>query len=233
MNKELHIGFMSIEELAEWGGVSTHYMGKNKKAWCNKHLSKKATYNLIRGGVEILSIKDPLFNTSVKKKVQCEFDANWGYGNYKVDTCVNAANKIYESLNDPSINSNTVYGYTCATKREWYGIPKKQPKGTKGLSRWVYAKKINGCPQPFTEEEEQIKRNLMKQYLHTGEWQIVELQAAKASLKAGEINQEEYITIVGEITEQESGWLEFENAFQSAIGCAVGFFTELEPCAWE
>lgn len=232
MNKELHLGFMSIEELAEWGGVSAHYMGKNKKSWCTKNLEKNATYNLIRGGVEILEIKDPLFNPSTKKRVEKEFDPNWGYGNYKVDTCVNAATKIYNAIGDPTLNMNTVYAYTCATKREWYGIPKKQPKGIKGMCRWAYAKRIGGRPYPFTEEEDQIRIELMKKYLRTDGQSVVELQAAKTSLKRKEITQEEFLDIVQKIADVDTGWLEFQVAFESAIGCATDFFTEIEPCAW-
>lgn len=61
---------------------------------------------------------------------------------------------------------------------------------------------------------------------------MVELQAAKTSLKRKKITQEEFLDIVQKIADVDTGWLEFQVAFESAIGCATDFFTEIEPCAW-
>ena len=72
----------------------------------------------------------------------------------------------------------------------------------------------------------------MKKYLRTDGQSVVELQAAKSSLKRKEITQEEFLDIVQKIADVDTGWLEFQVAFESAIGCATDFFTEIEPCAW-
>lgn len=62
MTPELKLGIMTNKEIAEWSNMTEVYLSKHKKSWCEKKLSKYADYKNIRGGVEILKIKEPIYN---------------------------------------------------------------------------------------------------------------------------------------------------------------------------
>lgn len=66
MELELKLGFMTNQELAEWAGLKEDYIRKHKKNWCNKQLVKYATYEVVRGGVNINSIIDPIYSSTGK-----------------------------------------------------------------------------------------------------------------------------------------------------------------------
>ena len=53
---ELHEGFMSNQELADWFGIKPITVSKNKTAWLSK-LSDYCDYKAVRGGAMISNIK--------------------------------------------------------------------------------------------------------------------------------------------------------------------------------
>ena len=228
---ELKLGFMSTEELAEWSDKSPSYLSSKKKSWCQKHLSEYADYQLCRNGVEILKIYNPIFNTPAKKQVTELFDSCWGSPKNKLDRCKNASEKIYRAMKNPNVKEETVYSYTCEEKRTRYGVPKKRG-GTHGDSRWVFCKIVNGRYEFFTPEEEAIKKELMKKYLASREEQVLEMRAAKADYEREEITKEEYQQIVDNILTTDTGWDEFIQNFEKAIGYRTDFATLLEERAW-
>ena len=230
MIKELKLGFMSTEELIEWAGKPT--IAKHKGEWCNKFLKNYADYELVRGGINITKIIEPVFASSTKKQVSELFDSCWGTKDLKADRCKYTSRRIYALMKNPEVQEDTVYNYTCREKRERYGVPKKY-EGTLGSSRWIFAKNIHDRAVLFTPEEEQIKHDLMQKYLKTREDQVIEMRAAQASYLAHEITKEEYQSVVDAILEQDIGWDNFITAFETAIGAKVDFFTLLEPRAWE
>ena len=94
MIKELYLRFMSNQEIADWGNISKSYLEKRKDKWCKKNLSSKAKYKIVRGGVEILEIYDPVFSSSGKQEVHNKYLDYYGNGKQKIDSCINCYNKI-------------------------------------------------------------------------------------------------------------------------------------------
>lgn len=230
MELELKLGFMTNQELAEWAGLKEDYIRKHKKNWCNRQLVKYATYDVVRGGVNINSIIDPIYSSTGKTQVKKEFKNCWGTPNFRVDTCRNAARKMKKRLQETgakvSLSDNTIYSYVNDTKRCFYGVPKKR-EGIYGYSRWVMCKVIDGQATPFTEDEEELKKELMHKYLKNDCDKILDIQAAYVNLEKGDITPEEYSEVVNEIVERELGWEMFETEFTKAIGAPIDFQTEL------
>lgn len=227
---ELHLGFMSIQELAQWSNRSEKYLSKNKKDWCEKNLTKHAIYNLVRGGVEITKIIDPIFCASGKKEVEELFDSCYGTPDLKADTNVNAWCKIKQNMTLNLLKDSTGYNYTCQTRRERYGIPFKNRKrdGLYGYCQYIFCKILpNGEAALFTEEELKIKKELSQKYLSSREEQIIQLRAVKASYEAKEITKEEYDEIVAEAISDDLGWEYFQSALEKAIDCKTDFRTLL------
>ena len=83
---ELKLGFMTTKELADWSGRSEAYLVKNKKSWCDKNLVIYADYELTRGGINIISIKNPIFLSSGYQEVKEKYRKYWGYGDLNIDT---------------------------------------------------------------------------------------------------------------------------------------------------
>ena len=221
---ELKIGFMATKELAEWGGVSEKYLLSQKKRWCVNTLSKYAKYEIVKGGVTILEIMQPVFQSKVKKQVEKHFDECWGNKDFKADTCRNVANKLKKLITADAVSDQTLYTYTCLTKREFYGVPKCY-NGKYGDCHYIFCKKINGEALPFTEQEEKIRKTLFKIYLEGAEQQVLDLQAVKESYKNKEITEEEYLNAIEGIMENDCGWTLFVTRLEETLGCEVGFAT--------
>ena len=229
MVPELKLGIMTNKELAEWSNVTEAYLSKHKKSWCEKKLSKYADYNNIRGGVEILKIKEPIYNCEgAKAQVKKNLRECWGRPNYRVDTCRNAANKIKKRIRPANlIADSTLYTYTCDAKRELWGVAKRYA-GSEGTSYWVMCKIVNGEAAPFTEDELELCKELKAKYLKTDADRIIDLKAAKAAYDRGEIQKEDFGSIIDDIMNYELGWMAFEEAFTEAIGAPIDFQTLVE-----
>lgn len=230
-NISLKLGFMSNEEIINWAQISPNYYLRIRKAWCEKQLSKYAKHRLVKGGVEILEIIEPIYGTTAKKEVEKNFSKCWGHEGHNIDTCKNACRKIQKVLNNKiDVADATIYSYVCLTKREMYGVPKKY-EGSIGESFYVYCKIVNNEYIPFTEEEEKIKKELAKKYLCTNTDRIIDLKAIKAAYQNGELEREDYEKAIDEIVDYELGWLAFQEAFEKAIGYPTAFATYLQDNA--
>lgn len=226
MELELKEGFMTTEELAKWAQLSSSHIMKNKKSWCEKFLSKYAIYELKRGGIEIIQVLQPVFRTTLKTKVENNFDACYGDGEHKVDKCKNVSEKIQKKLDDPNVNANTVYQYVCSTKREWYGVS-NQREGSKGHCKNVLCKIVNGQPTIFTEEEIVIRNRLMNKYLKSRSQQVIDMRAAKQAFENHEITKEEYDQVIDELLDTDKDWVGFLEEFEKQIGYPVDFGIEI------
>ena len=91
---ELKLGFMTTQELANWSGKTLENLHNHKKKWCETQLVKYATFELVRGGVNIIQIINPIYETSGKKEVEKKFDKYWGHDDIKIDSGLNCWNKI-------------------------------------------------------------------------------------------------------------------------------------------
>lgn len=221
---------MSIQNLAEWANVSMQYLSKNKTKWCDKNLSSYAEYELVRGGVNILTVYDPYYANPVRQQIKELFPKVWGGEGHRIDTCKNAASKMERKIKHKKVESSTIYSYLCQEKRELYGVPKKRG-GKMGSCRFVMCKFVGEQPEPFTEQEEEVRQRLMKQYLQTTEDQVITMRGAKESLARNEITKEEYEEIINNTLETDVGWDKFIEAFEKECNITTGLATLVEDNA--
>ena len=221
-------GFMTMEELADWSQISVRHLSKNKKTWCAKHLSKYADFEMVRGGVIINKVHCELFASSGKKEVEEKYYDHWGSKDFKVDSNKVCWEKIKPTMRHP-LTDSTGCTYVSKARCIDYGpAPKaKQREGRRGTCHFVYCKLVNNVPQPFTKEEEEIRKDLARKYLSNRENDVYEMQALLWAYQSGDIDKEEYFEIMLEMTSRDKGWIEFQTAFESAIGCPTDFRIEI------
>lgn len=219
---------MSNQEIADWGNISKSYLEKRKNKWCKKNLSSKAKYKIVRGGVEILEIYDPVFSSSGKQEVHNKYLDYYGNGKQKIDSCINCYNKIKRAgVIKAPLSDSTLYSYVCSSRRKDFGVSKKYD-GELGHSQWVFCKIMpNGDVELFTEQEQEIKKKLEQKYLKSNTGVIYESRAIISAYKQKEITKEEYDEMLEELLTTEVGWDIFEAKFAEAIGYPVDFRIEV------
>lgn len=232
---ELQQRFMTTAEIAEWAGITPTNLEKNKKRWCDKNLGKYADYELKRGGVLIKEIYEPIFLGSGYKEVQNKYEDYFGHDNIKADTAKNCWNKLGPHMNN-KIADTTGINYVGKARRQDYGTARKTSlrSGSKGRCHFVFGKIIDGEFYFFTEEEQQIKKELSKKYFSDLKTDAIEdQQALNWALKHKEISVEEYAIQMQEILDREVNWIDFQMEFEKQINAKTDFRIELEPCAWD
>lgn len=217
---ELKLGFMSVEDLADWSQRSANTIKKDKKKWCEKNLSLYADYHYVYGGVEILSIKEPIFQGSGYKEVQQKYPKYWGTKGFPADTNINCWRKLKKNMTNP-IKDSVGQAYISKARVEDYGIAIKNRKkeGRFGRCYYVFCKIINGEAYPFTPEEEKIKQELKEKHLKTDADVVFELKCLSLALENKEIKEKEYTERVKDITATKLGWDAFQEALEKAIHC--------------
>lgn len=197
LEKELTIGEKTFAEIAEWAKISETYLKKHKKAWCEKHLSQYAEYELIKGGVNILSVINPYYKSSARKDIKTNYKKYYGIPGFPVDTNTNCYRKMNAEKSYP-IKKQTGINYIGEALREEFGIPYKGRKrrGTLGECYYIFCKIVNNEFQPFTEEEEKIKNRLYHKYFSIKEQDLCYLKGLTEDYKRNEITKEEYAEAV-------------------------------------
>ena len=66
--KELQLGYISDEDMADWCGKTLASYKKNRRRWSETKLTLYADFNLVHGGVIINKIYDPIYSPSGKKE---------------------------------------------------------------------------------------------------------------------------------------------------------------------
>lgn len=225
---ELKLGFMTTKELADWSGRSEAYLVKNKKSWCDKNLVIYADYELTRGGVNIISIKNPVFLSSGYQEVKEKYRKYWGYEGLNADTSVQCWIKLSaDMINEVQFETGRDYVGRC--RREEYGVARRRNKreGTMGSCHYIFCKSIDNRPCLFTEEEIKIKNELSQKYLKTNEEDEIERQALTRDYKRGELTDEEYAIAIAELISADRGWVVFQSELNKALGCETDFFIEV------
>lgn len=224
---KLKIGKMTTKELAQWFGISygSFRVYKDTKL---KELEDYAEFDIIYGGVIITKIKDENMleyvktHSKSKEIIYNAFDEEWSAEG--IDTCSNVALKIYDKhKNELSIAETTAYSYTIAARNELYGRPFVD-MGKLGSCRYLWVKvtgEENGVKtlEVFTDEEDKIKKNLMKKYFSTDEEK--ELMVAEM-VERGEITKAEAYDALCEMKNlNAAGFMAFKKELEKAIGLPV------------
>lgn len=246
---ELRLGFMSTEELAEWGQKPfTKSFVQNKARWCENNLAQCAKYELKRGGVKILEIKEPICKTSARQKIKANY-LNY-YGHYDeerqewiyADTAKNCYSKMKAAEGEFGILDDTGTAYCGEGRRGDFGPVRGKNRGPGKLGDCCFAfgKIIDNEFYYFTPAEEQIKKEISKKFFHDMEYERVEeQQKLNWGLKNKEITPEEYAEAMVELLDEEPNWVDFRNAFEKALAEHNGFRVEtnfrvlLTKRAWE
>lgn len=228
---ELHLGKMTTKELAEWFGIS--YGGfRNAKEKKLKELQYYADYKEVRGGVEIINIKRPIFNkkdTSVRQIYQQGFEEL----REPIDTVSNINEKIYDKYHAqlPTLSSAASgYHYAIEVRNANYGTPFKDV-GALGRCYYLWCKveaDSDGLLYfvQFTPEEEQLKKNLLKQYFGTDEEKDILIAQM---VDAGEISEAEAYRLTREYRGlNNAGFMGFLKELEAQIGAKVVKATKFE-----
>lgn len=226
---ELRLGKMTNREIAEWFGIKPNTLSKNKEKKLEE-LSFFAKHHLEESGkIFIDEIYIPVYEKQTKKnfeKVKSKFDEAWAENG--IDTCKDVSDKIYLLLvkDDGKFNlkESTVYKYTRQSRDELYGKPYCY-SGTKGCCKYVFAKKTENGYELFNEEEEKIKKELIKKYFKQDDEEDERRIHVAKMVNDGEISKEEAYKMINNISQND--YLDFLFELQGAIGYKVVRATQI------
>lgn len=233
---------MTVKELAEWANRSVSYISKNKKSWCEKNLGKYAKYELIHGGVKILEIIEPCFQSSARKKVKEVYFDHFGHYDAENDTFIHADTsrhcyeKIVKAEGDLGIKTETGVAYVGEARREDFGtaIKKNKREGKKGSCCFVFGKIVDDDFYFFTPEEEKIKKELAKKYFHDLKEELIEeQQKLNWGFKHREIDAEEYAEAMNQLLDSEVNWIDYQIELERVLGVKTDFRILVTERAWE
>ena len=151
-----------------------------------------------------------------------------------LDSCSRIADEICSVHTEEEVGKpTTVYDKTRAVRNELYGKPMSGVPGTDGTCSYVWAKKLpNGRLSYLSEEEEEIKKQLMKKYFSTTDEKTVMVQSM---IESGELTKEEawqYYSKMLNLSRDYSNFM-FDFKAQTGIQLVRGTQRELSKCAWD
>lgn len=225
--KELKVGKISNQELAEWFGIKPASFSKNK-ATKLEELKLFADYEIDEKTNKIIITKviSPIYQklgSKTYQKVKEKVDEIWDITG--LDTCSRVGSRIHEILVNEDANFNkaesTVEIYTRKGRNELYGTPFSEDGGPLGRCIYVWCKrdKKTGDYSPLNKEEIEIKNKLQTKYFgDTTEKQIL----VKAMIEAKEIREEDAWRKLEEMTNMKnSNFLDFLGELQEMLGCQI------------
>lgn len=225
-NKELKIGQMKCKELAEWFGISPSSLSAHKQDKLEE-LKAYADYeDLGRRGVNIIKIIEPIYSkvsSESKAKIFEVFDSSWGENG--LDTATNVRDKIKYRYKDLiPVSDDTVYRYVLDARNKYYGKPFKE-LGEYGNCIYIWGKQEFDEESseiyyvPLTDEEIEIKQQMMKQYFGTDEEKDIMIAEM---VETGEITKEEAYDLMVEYRKlNRAGYGAFVKALGEKIGATV------------
>ena len=218
------------KQLAEWFGINPVSLSRERMKYLNK-LAAFADFEEIGKRIKITKV------------YMAEYDKEY-YSNYG-----KIKNKIPQVWNDNGLDSSkrvsleiqhqlmlpltegTVYQYTLKGRNELYGKPFGEP-GSLGKCTYTWCKKVgDGWTAdiiPLTEEEEELKQNLIRKYFgDVSEKQVI----VKAMVETGEITAEEAWGVLEELTNMkgQGNFKAFLSELQEKLNCMVIRGTVVEP----
>lgn len=230
MAKELHLGKMSMRELADWFGKNPATLSRQKTEYLSK-LEKYCDFEeLPSGKINITAIRTPTFSGSGSKQIiKDNFVKEWNDNG--LDTARNVSEKILDNHEDElSITKSTAYTYTLQARNELYNKP-FCGRGEKGCCEYVWCVELpEGQYRELNEEEQKVKNDLLKKYFgNTTEKQLM----VEAMVKAGEITEAEAFGVLKEMTGMnQAGFFGFLKELSATLHCRVIKATKLINSAW-
>lgn len=226
--KELELGIIKTKDLAEWFQISYSTFRKQKEQKLEE-LKLYAEFEEVYGGVNILKIIDEGNKKYTKESrrnyeiVKSSFDQEWS--STGIDSCSNVAIKIYDKhKNELTITDKTTEKYAQRARNELYGKPFVSVGELGSCSylwcRREYDKENNVIIYTeFTDEEQAIKRELMKKYFSTD----VEKEVMVAEMvNSGEITKAEAYDVLCEMKNLNNrGFMAFKSELELQLGCSV------------
>lgn len=221
MEKELHLGIMTNQELADWLGISSKTFSNQKKKRLEE-LKEYAVFEETKGKVEIQKILIPVY---VKKDKQFEIvkshiDETWAKNG--LDTKINVSKQIYSKRKEYGItvSQTTNYSYVCKGSNQLYGNPRVMGVGEIGRSRYTLCvwDTETETARWFTKEEYQIREDLRNKYFSSKN--SAEIQDQKEALykqeKNGELTRKEVAEIIHDL--ERDIYFEYLEALEKALG---------------
>ena len=227
---ELHLGKMTNKELAEWFGIKSDSMTRHKKKKLEE-LQNYAIFEEVRGGVNITAIIKDTYN---KKDNQIRQVYQQGFEELRepIDTVTNINEKIFDKYHEqlPTLSSAASgYHYAIEVRNANYGVPFKDV-GSLGRCYYLWCKveEKEGTPYfiQFSEEEENIKKNLLKQYFGTDEEKDILIAQM---VDAGEISEAEAYRLTRQYRGlNNAGFMGFLRELERQVGSKVVKATKFE-----
>jgi hypothetical protein len=228
MAKELHLGKMSMMELADWFGKNPATLSRQKTEYLSK-LEKYCDFEeLPSGKINITAIHTSAFSGSGNKQIiKNNFCKEWNDNG--LDTAKNVAEKIMDN-NELNISDGTAYVYTLQARNELYNKP-FCGRGEKGCCEYVWCVELGGGQyRELTPQEQEVKTELLKKYFgDASEKQLM----VEAMVKAGEITEAEAFSVLKQMTGMNNaGFYGFLKELNKRLNCKVIKATKLINSAW-
>lgn len=228
-NVELKPGYISNKDLALWFGIKPNSFAhaKNKKL---EQLKKYADYEIIDKKIKINKVHIPYYSKSYTQVLN-NMDKYWSEDG--LDSCRHVSYILKEQLDLPVIRE-TIEKYACRGRNELWGKP-FVGGGKMGACVYVWCKRfgegINTQYELLTEQQEEIKQQLIKKYFGDAtQKQII----VKGMVQSGEITKEEAWDVLTQLTNmQDTNFMTFLTQLQEKLQCTVVRGTLVERSAFE
>lgn len=225
--KKLKKGIMTNKELADWFRIKEKSF-RDTRAKKLEILKEYAEFENLRGKVNILKIKKPIYTKGSENYKLIKEKTIEQWSSTGLDTCKLVAEKIKKNYKTKlTVSDTTLYSYTCYSKRELWG--KAFGEGEIGYCVYELCKEVNNECIPFTPEEMEIKSNLLKKYFGSADEKIV---FVKNMVDNQEIKEEEGWEILNEILEIDKNYWEFKSELELKIGYPVVRATRVSTSAF-
>lgn len=220
--KQLHLGWVTLKELAEWFGIAESTM---KKKSCKEKrlqlLKSFADYHMEGKKVYIDKIHIDTYSKAydvIKEK----FPSTWSKSG--LDTAARVGSEIYYRNKSVSgqIQETTSQAYASKVKRELYGRNYlANDRGSLGTSEYCWCKKTSKGYEFLTQEQYDIIKDAATEAYGSYNSEIAKLADA---LHNNEISTQEYAQGVGELTLQNKE--DCFGRFMSIVTEKLGFYPD-------
>ena len=217
---ELKLGKMTNKEIAAWMGISERGFNTRKKEYLKELDNNYFKYHLEGKRIFIDEIINPVYKKGVRPYDMIKEKINDFWSKNGLDSCKNVSNQIVSFYGEElPVKPSTAYVYTTKGRNELYGKP-FCGEGEIGSCVYVWCKKRDdGKYELLSEEEENIKKNLIKKYFgNADEKQIL----VAGMVESGEIRKEDAWEVLSELTNMKgNNFMLFLGELQEKLGCQI------------